>query len=105
VTYPFSTPSCLLSASEAVEETAKSRAFPRRVGARAAGQKIKSSTAITGLLKSMTEAARFNPRRTIVRRAPKRTYLTVMVLVEVFPPALETTVTRCGCAIPVKVMV
>jgi hypothetical protein len=41
------------------------------VGARAAGQRIKSSTAITGLLKSMTEAARLNPRRTIVRRAKK----------------------------------
>jgi hypothetical protein len=38
-------------------------------------KKIKSSTAITGLLKSMTEAARLNPRRSIVRRAPKRDLL------------------------------
>jgi hypothetical protein len=28
VTYPFSTPSCFLSAPAAIEETAKSRAFP-----------------------------------------------------------------------------
>jgi hypothetical protein len=68
VTYPFSTPSCLLSAPEAVEETAKSRAFPEEWARVLPVKKIKSSTAITGLLKSMTEAARLNPRRTIVRR-------------------------------------
>jgi hypothetical protein len=58
VTYPFSTPSCFISAPAAVEETAKSRAFPRRVARVLPVKKIKSSTAITGLLKSVTEAAR-----------------------------------------------
>lgn len=40
------------------------------------------------------------------RPAPrKENYLTVMVLVDVLPPALETTVTKCGNGTPVNVMV